>query len=267
MVSVGNHESECHSPICVVEGKYRDNLSNFTAYNHRWKMPSEASGGVLSMWYSYDYGPVHFVSLNTETDYPGAPEENKGDSGLLAAGHFAPDGEYLRWLEADLKAASEARGNRTAGYRNWIVAGGHRPYGDIKGNGVEEMFQKYGVDLYISGHLHSYMRSAPSFKYSVDHKAMINRNHYHDATSPAYIVVGGAGCDEMTYVALTNEGVPEGAEVINEPVPFGTALDDVSTDKEAIGLLNVVNTTALHWVLLESSNGNVLDELWLTKSS
>jgi exo-beta-1,3-glucanase (GH17 family) len=26
-------------------------LSNFTAYNARWKMPSEESGGVESMWY------------------------------------------------------------------------------------------------------------------------------------------------------------------------------------------------------------------------
>ena len=42
MVSPGNHESECHSPACVVqELKYGRHLSNFTAFNARFNMPSE----------------------------------------------------------------------------------------------------------------------------------------------------------------------------------------------------------------------------------
>ena len=48
----GNHESECHDPACVVNPrKLGLPLSNFTAYNARWKMPSQESGGVASMWY------------------------------------------------------------------------------------------------------------------------------------------------------------------------------------------------------------------------
>jgi hypothetical protein len=42
---------------------------------------------------SFDYGGVHFVSLDTETDFPDAAENEKGDSGIFDAGHFAPDGE------------------------------------------------------------------------------------------------------------------------------------------------------------------------------
>ena len=34
MVSVGNHESECHSPACLVDGKAAA-LSNFSAYVER----------------------------------------------------------------------------------------------------------------------------------------------------------------------------------------------------------------------------------------
>jgi hypothetical protein len=45
---------------------------------------------------SFDYGGVHFVSLDTETDFPDAAENEKGDSGIFDAGHFAPDGECLR---------------------------------------------------------------------------------------------------------------------------------------------------------------------------
>ena len=44
---------------------------------------------------SYDYGAVHFVSINTETDFADAPENEKGDSGIFDAGHFAPDGMYV----------------------------------------------------------------------------------------------------------------------------------------------------------------------------
>lgn len=48
----GNHESECHDPACVVNPRTLGlPLSNFTAFNARWKMPSPESGGVESMWY------------------------------------------------------------------------------------------------------------------------------------------------------------------------------------------------------------------------
>ena len=78
MVAPGNHESECHSPACIAqELKYGRHLRNFTAFNERWTMPSEESGGSrdTNMWYSFNYGSVHFVSINTETDWDGAEEQ------------------------------------------------------------------------------------------------------------------------------------------------------------------------------------------------
>jgi hypothetical protein len=52
MVLPGNHESECHDPACIAKAKeYGIPLSNFTAYNARWAMPSVESGGVANMWY------------------------------------------------------------------------------------------------------------------------------------------------------------------------------------------------------------------------
>jgi hypothetical protein len=61
--------------------------------------------------YSWSYGPVHFVTSNSETDFPKAPEGETGDAHLpwLRAGGFGEDGEYLAWLEADLKARARAR--------------------------------------------------------------------------------------------------------------------------------------------------------------
>ena len=31
-------------------------------------MPSEQSGGLENFWYSWDYGMVHYIQFNTETD-------------------------------------------------------------------------------------------------------------------------------------------------------------------------------------------------------
>lgn len=57
LVAPGNHEADCHSPDCVVEKSKHNKLSNFTAYNNRFKMPSKESGsGALNMHYSFDYG-------------------------------------------------------------------------------------------------------------------------------------------------------------------------------------------------------------------
>lgn len=208
------------------------------------------------MWYSFDYGPVHFVSINTETEWSGSEEEHEGDShikilgkSLLPAGGFAPEGEYLRWLESDLKAASEAR-SKGVGPR-WIVAGGHRPYGDIADSHVA-LFQKYGVDMYFAGHSHSYSRSAPD----------------HGTT---YVVVGGAGCEEMDGSYLLSDDPKEhvckaqGDSRACEP-GFAAPLhkDVFKTSRMAIGKLDV-NASALVWRLYDSADGEVLDEVIITQ--
>jgi hypothetical protein len=202
MVAVGNHESECHSPSCIVDAAERGALRNFTAYNARWAMPSASSGGVESMWYSFNYGLAHFAVLNTETDFPGANEENRGDSQLMPAGHFAADGAYLKWLEKDL-AAANAPAARAA--RPWVIVAGHRPIvtcgnrtavrpsdaweADVRRCGphatLEPLMERYGVDLFLAGHQHSYSRFAP------------RRRSTAAARRTAHVIAGGAGCDEM----------------------------------------------------------------------
>ena len=57
-------------------------------------MPSKSSQGRANMWYSFNVGPVHFVTLNTETDFPGAEESKTGDGHIkwLKAGSFGAEG-------------------------------------------------------------------------------------------------------------------------------------------------------------------------------
>jgi len=253
----GNHESECHDPACVLNPRQLGiPLSNFTAYNARWKMPSPESGGVESMWYSYDYGAVHFVSINTETDFADAPENEKGDSGIFDAGHFAPDGAYLAWLEADLQKASQNPDTR------WILAGGHRPFTSFNSDDVDALFIKYNVSMYFAGHSHSYSRYAAS---------------QHGGVT-THITVGGAGCDEMLY-AIDNPqpGMHSGvtcekwAEYQFPPKNAKKNLlsscegAEFFSDAYAIGKLTIgdFGRGDIKWQLFSSIDGSVLDSVTL----
>jgi hypothetical protein len=128
--------------------KHGRHLSNFTAFNTRFNMPSAQSGGSregTNMWYSFNMGPAHIVSMNTETDFSGAEEETTGDAGIpyLKAGGFGVGTEYLDWLDADLAAATADPATK------WIVVGGHRPFASAH---IEEtfkpIFDKYRVHMY-----------------------------------------------------------------------------------------------------------------------
>lgn len=260
MVSPGNHESECHSPNCIVDEKVvgktsrARSLSNFSAFNARWRMPSAESGGHpnSAMWYSFNYGDVHFVSLNTETDWPGAEEEFTGDSHDkgLPAGSFGKDGEYLQWVEKDLAAAQASR--KKTGWPRFIVTGGHRPYGDIKPLHTD-LLAKYGVNLHVAGHGHSYSRGAP-------------------VNGTTYIMVGGAGCEEMSPPKSSNvtagvfdmSGAPayrQGpARQPGYAVPESS--EQFASDRYATGVLNV-NASGMYWRLVDSIEGTTLDEVMI----
>lgn len=168
-VSPGNHDVSCHilSDLdCIAAHR------NFTPYNRRWHMPSDASRGTLNMWYSFRAQRTHFVSISTETDHAGAPTTPSTRIGGGRGGGF---GDQLSWLEADLKEAHEDS------QVDWIVVVGHRPmYQSIEDvddwpvNTVkkcraifEPLFHRYGVDLYVGAHKHYYERLAPLYQEKV----------------------------------------------------------------------------------------------------
>jgi len=242
MVAVGNHESECHSPNCIVNFFHGEALKNFTAYINRWRMPSEESGGNTNMWYSFDVGNVHFISVNTETNFPGAGEEHKGDSGIFEAGGFW--GDYLGWLENDLKAASEDPDVK------WIFAGGHRPWRDLNTTAVP-LFDKYGLDVYFSGHVHAYYRSFPVVGNSLD--STQDKNHYVNPNGTVYIVSGGPGNDEQGF----NDVLPEQPNVPGSNV--------ITSPKYTMGKLDV-SGNKLQWTLLDTVTREVVDNLIITKT-
>ncbi|NVB77969.1 MAG: metallophosphoesterase family protein [Kofleriaceae bacterium] len=88
-------------------------------------------------WYSYDYGPVHFVALDTESDYA----------------------TQMKWLDRDLAATKQP----------WKILYMHKPpyssgeHGsDVKLRmGLEPLLAKYNVQLVLAGHDHDYERVKP----------------------------------------------------------------------------------------------------------
>jgi len=183
MVAPGNHEYSCEHLGC-------DYTQNFTAFNHRFMMPSELSNGTKNMWYSFDYSNIHFIVVSTETDFPGAPE----GSNLF--------GDQINWLEYDLQKASENREEYP-----WIVVGGHRPiycsafgYSNIHGvpisdpanlqAAMEDLFYKYQVDLFLVGHVHAYERCFPTYN------SVAVSTSYVNPSAPTYVITGTGGNTE-----------------------------------------------------------------------
>jgi len=121
-------------------------------------------------WYSFDWGNVHVVCLDTETTL---------------------GGEQGQWLQEDLQAA-EANPSIT-----WKVVFFHQPpFSSGLGHGsnlkVREawcpLFDRYHVDLVLSGHEHNYERSGP-VNFSASPAALMP--DWSDAR--CYVVTGGAG--------------------------------------------------------------------------
>ena len=114
-------------------------------------------------YYSFDYGRVHFVVLDTEFAFQDATRR----------------AEQLSWLESDLAATQQP----------WKVALFHRsPYSAGGEHGSDlavraafsPVFERYGVQLSLSAHEHTYERTHPLRESAT-------------GTAVTYIVAGGGG--------------------------------------------------------------------------
>lgn len=246
---------DCHSPACIADADKREKLSNFTAYNNRFHMPSAESGGVLNMWYSFNYGNVHFISLDTETGYPGAAEETRY---VFPCGGF---GDMLSWLEADLIEANQHRAERP-----WIFAAGHHPM--YQGDSInadfqaamEDLFYQYGVDVYFAGHVHSYERDYPVYQ-------GVPETSYENPLATTHLLIGGAGNDEMHGIQYDRSKDPA-----PKPKKWQESDKDGSwtavTDKDdhvGIGKVTIVDDSTLKFEYIRTMTEEVFDSVTLTR--
>jgi regulation of enolase protein 1 (concanavalin A-like superfamily) len=138
------------------------------AYLNLFVLPPDAGTGPYpdhaERYYSFDYGPVHFVVLDTELAF------------------LDPDRRsvQLDWLRNDLAATTQP----------WKIALYHRPpYSSGGEHGSDlairdafgSVFEAYGVQLSLSGHEHNYQRTVPWRSGGAANHAV------------TYVVTGGGG--------------------------------------------------------------------------
>ncbi len=149
-------------------------------------------------FYSFRWGRVVFLSLDSTDDDVPEPEDPP-------VGRPAPDresdgaqlrdrrGRQIEWLETRLRAAAG-----DAGVRWIIVYFHHPPYSHavgLSGHGsdmrlrraVTPLFDRYGVDLVLSGHDHHYERSTP----------ILHGRLASAGCGPVYVITGGGGADRL----------------------------------------------------------------------
>jgi len=245
MVVPGNHESWCRNPICAAQ------TYNFTTYKEKFRMPGNESGTGTNMFYSFDFYNIHFVGINTESDYPGAPEFDPEPSPKNTQQKY-----YLQenWLHEDLSKAVANRANVP-----WIILFGHRPIytPTEQTNGVpsgraarvqaffEPILKQYAVDIFLMGHVHSYGRTYPVYNNTV------TSTSYTNPPSTVHIFAGGPG---------NREGISK------FPSTFPSWWANGNDQTYGYGDIVVNDMNSLTWNYYLSDSGALFDSITITKS-
>ncbi|MDC0714968.1 metallophosphoesterase [Stigmatella sp. ncwal1] len=156
-------------PFFAVAGNHEYVTDQAQPYLDNLYLPTSPSGG--ERYYSFDWGHVHFVGLDSNCAIGLASK----DRCTLAA--------QKAWLEQDL-AASKAP---------WKIAFFHHPPWSSGDHGSQllmrrefsPLFEKYGVDLVLTGHDHHYERA-----YAMKGDAVAATG-----TGIPYLVVGSGGAN------------------------------------------------------------------------
>lgn len=201
MPLTGNHES--YSP--------ERRFSPPVLFTSQFSLPQNGPDGLKEQAYSFDYGQVHFVVLDTQ-----AGEQRE----------FLPDllQRQTRWLEKDLKQANKP----------WTIVFMHRPPYDNKSfrdnpavrEAFTPLFDRYQVDLVFTGHDHVYARTYPlrggapaprgtvyvaagrsgSKTYSTVSANPLNEVFYNPQAEPNYLTVS-VQAERISIRALTQSGL------------------------------------------------------------
>lgn len=142
-------------------------------YLHSFILPSNDNANLQGQYYSFDYGPVHFIVLNTQM-----LELQSFEPGLLAS--------QLAWLEQDAKTTTKPwrivlMHKDVLAYDEWQQ--GTQKAGGFSDAGYAFMkaFDNLGIDLVLTGHMHTYR----------------NRGHIKNFQpaddGPVYVMSGPAG--------------------------------------------------------------------------
>jgi 3',5'-cyclic AMP phosphodiesterase CpdA len=122
-------------PVFPISGNHEYETADAAAFREVFVLPENGGPAGVERWYSYDWGPIHFVALDTE---------------LVNA-------EQQAWLDADLAATTQP----------WKVVYLHKPpfSSGVHGSDLAvrdrfvPTFVRHGVQLVLAGHDHDYERT------------------------------------------------------------------------------------------------------------
>ena len=149
-----------HIPIFPCIGNH--DALNQDVWKSIYSTPARDSSSGDETYYSFDFGKAHFIALNTNAD-------------------FSVGSDQYRWLVRDLKRSS------LSGTTWSILFFHHPPFSDglhlddqNVQTGLVPLFERYRVDLVLSGHDHAYERTDPI-------------NLSGQGGNVSYVVTGGGG--------------------------------------------------------------------------
>ncbi len=161
MSTPGNHDYNSIAPPTVSQNP----LLNDGAYYQIFDFPTNGEiGGVPSgneLYYSFDYGNVHFISINSEIGSVLSSSNDWTGANPFSSFNGSP---MTEWIHADLQANDKP----------WTVAFFHQPphsegshssadlwerYMTAMRNNICPILEQYGVDVIMNGHSHVYERS------------------------------------------------------------------------------------------------------------
>lgn len=213
-------------------------LGDIPDYFKVFSLPSKGeSGGVASgtgAYYSYDYGNVHFVSLDSY-----GTEDSKKMYDTLS--------KQVVWLKKDL-AANKLPWTVVYFHHPPYTKGSHDSDKDLDLIAIREklikVLDQYKVDLVLNGHSHNYERSYMLNKYYTDElsfnlntHAISNSSGRYDGSpnscpyiragsGTVYVVAGTAG-----WVGGTKPGYPHNAMVTSNSEDTGALILEVNDNK------------------------------------
>uniref|UniRef100_A0AC35EW47 Purple acid phosphatase n=1 Tax=Panagrolaimus sp. PS1159 TaxID=55785 RepID=A0AC35EW47_9BILA len=231
-------------PYMTVVGNHEEKY-NFTHFVNRYTMPDSDH----NLFYSFDIGKAHFIAFSTEFYF------------FLNYGTEQIRTQY-EWIKKDLEKANKNRKNVP-----WIITMGHRPMycSDLNSTecteydspirigingsyGLEKLFYKYGVDLEIFAHQHSFERLYPVYNRTVYNGT---DNPYHNPPAPVHIVSGSAGCDENTEI------------FVKHPHPWSA----FRSSNYGFSRMQIFNDTHLYFEQTAAATNKIEDKFWLIKDS
>ena len=204
-------------PMATVPGNHEISILPYT-YKQMLPLPRNGPRKVEGEVYSFNYGDVHIVALN---------------SGLFMKERIGYKGENVwreimqdvnMWIRDDLQAAQEKYKIIVMHHPMYPVTSDDDIYERIRAN-WEQIFSESGVDLIFCGHQHIFMRT----------------KEINEMTQ----IMSDAG-DKKSYYFKSGEAIPDYAEKIYE----GNTYQIISAEDKGLSVTtyNNKNKEIDHWI-------------------